>query len=106
MLSTKLALTLFLVAAAANASPAAAPKPAPVPKAGHFAFNWLKPDRNCVQLTAKDVAKLHKCEATDNAFGLSTKSLMCKIDSHTELVVYETAAQCQEALETMQANGD
>ena len=94
----KIAIASLLLAGAAGG--------APVPKAGNYAFNWLKPDDTCKALTAKDAAKLTKCEASDNAFGLQSKSLMCKVDAKTELVVYETAAQCQEGLETMQANGD
>lgn len=75
-----------------------------LPKPGSFGFNWLDPNSSCKQLTAEDLAKVSKCTVTDSAFGLELKSHMCKVDARVELVVYETAAQCQEALETMQAN--
>ena len=97
---SKLALALLLLAASGSDAPV------PAPKAGSFGFNWLDANSQCKELTAKDVAKLSKCEATDNAFGLDSKSLMCKVDARTELVIYPTAEKCQEALETMQANGD
>jgi len=96
----KIAVALLFAAAAAPAA-------APVPKAGSYGFNWLDPHAaKCKQLTKQDVAKLHKCEASDNAFGLESKSLMCKVDAKHEWIVYPTAAKCQEGLETMQSNGD
>jgi hypothetical protein len=76
------------------------------PKPGSFGFNWLDPDSSCKQLSAKDLAKASKCTVSPNAFGLDLKSHQCKVSARVEWVVYETAAQCQQALETMQANGD
>jgi hypothetical protein len=91
-----------LLLAAAPATPASAP----MPKPGSFGFNWLDAHSQCKKLTAKDLAPIKSCERSDNAFGLESKSLMCKVNAKVELVVYDTSAQCEEALETMQANGD
>jgi hypothetical protein len=97
----RLAIAVLMLAAPS------APATSTTPKAGSHAFNWLDPQHaQCKELSAKDVAKFSKCEASDNAFGLESKSLMCKVDAKHEWVVYDTAALCQEALETMQANGD
>jgi hypothetical protein len=76
-----------------------------MPPPGSYGFNWLEPEGECREITEADLAKVTSCEASDNAFGLSLDSHMCKVDDHTEWMVYATAAQCQEALETMQANG-
>jgi hypothetical protein len=83
------------------AATTAADKPQP----GSYGFNWLASDSSCKKLTGKDLAPVSKCTISTNAFGLQLKSHVCKINDHVELMVYKTAAQCQEALETMQANG-
>jgi hypothetical protein len=93
---------LVLLLAAAPAAPATVP----MPKAGSFGFNWLDAKSHCKKLTAKDLAPIKACERSNNAFGLDTNPLMCKVSAKVELVIYDTAAQCQEGLETMQANGD
>lgn len=77
-----------------------------MPKPGAYGFNWLDPHSHCRQITQKDLAQVSKCSVNTNAFGLSSRSHTCKVNAHIELVIYETAAQCKEALETMQANGD
>ena len=76
-----------------------------VPTPGSFGFNWLETSSRCKQLTAKDLATFSTCTVSSNAFGLPLNSLVCKVNSHIEYMVYKTAAQCQEALETMQSNG-
>ena len=93
---------LGLVLFAAAGVSAADRMPAP----GSYGFNWLDPQSSCRKLSAKDLAKASSCTATGNAFGLELQSHACRIDAHVELMVYKTAAQCQQALETMQANGD
>jgi len=75
-----------------------------MPPAGSYGFNWLDPESHCKKLTEKDLAPVIKCTVSTNAFGLQLSSHMCKVSAHVELIVYRTAAQCQEALETMQAN--
>jgi len=38
------------------------------------------------------------------AFGIDVSSKACRVSKKVELIVYETRMQCQEGLETMQAN--
>ena len=94
------AVALLLLAASAGT---AAER---LPPAGSYGFNWLDPESQCRKLTDKDLAKVSKCTVTANAFGLDLQSHACRVSAHVELIVYRTAAQCQQALETMQANGD
>jgi len=96
---SKLMLALLLSAAAAPAAD-------PMPKPGSYGFNWLDPSSPCKQLSAKDLAKASTCEATDNAFGIDLKAHTCKVSAKVEWIVYDTAEHCQQAWETMQANGD
>jgi hypothetical protein len=98
---TSPAATLTPAAAAATDSTAVAGMPSP----GSYGFNWLDPESSCKQLGEPELAKLSTCTASENAFGLELESLACRVDEHVELIVYKTAAQCQQALETMQANG-
>ena len=77
-------------------------KPAP----GSHGFNWLDPESPCKEITADDVATMTECRVEANAFGLSLEARACKVDEKVEYIVYATAEQCQEAHETMQANGD
>ena len=95
---------LALLAASVAAAPAM-PTDTARPPAGSYGFNWLDPDSECREITEADLEKVASCEANDNAFGLSLHSHACKVDADTELMIYADAAQCQEALETMQANG-
>jgi hypothetical protein len=92
-----------LVAALALASTASAAERSPKPAS--FAFNWLSPAATCKALSAKELAKWSKCEVNTGAFGLQLQSHSCKVSSRVEWMVYRTAAECREALETMQANG-
>lgn len=97
---SKLGLLAVLIAASGISAAGAMPKP------GSYGFNWLDPKSDCKKVTKQDVASFKKCTVTPNAFGLELRSHMCEVDARTEIVVYENAAQCQEALETMQANGE
>ena len=94
-------LSLPVIVLAASAVTAADRMPPP----GSYGFNWLDADSHCKKLTAKDLAPVTKCTVSTNAFGVQLKSHVCKVNSHVELMVYKTAAECKEALETMQANG-
>lgn len=96
---TKLAVSLLLLSAAATPAADTQPKPG-------WGFNWLAPETTCQQLTAKDLAAVKTCEASDNAFGIDLKSQQCKVSDEVEWVIYDTKAHCQQAWETMQANGD
>ena len=97
----KTAMLVLLAAAAA-----AAAKSDSLPPPGSYGFNWLDPDSPCVRLEAKDIARFRECSASDNAFGLDLPSRACRVDEKVEFIVYATSAQCQEAWETMRANGD
>jgi hypothetical protein len=89
---TKLVLPLLLLAA--------------TPQPGSYGFNWLDAKSTCKPFGAKELAKLSKCTVSPNAFGLDVKAHQCKVSAKVEWVIYETKAQCQQALETMQSNGD
>ena len=91
---------LLLLAAAAGAKGDARPP------AGSHGFNWLEPGSPCVKLEAKDIARFESCNLSENAFGIDLPSHACRVDAKVEYIVYATAAQCEEAHETMQANGD
>lgn len=99
---SKLLLSLLLVSAVAVAAPAAGPKPKP----GTWGFNWFDPASTCKQMTAEDLAPIKKCKTSPNAFGIDLKSHQCQLNDSVELVIYDTKEQCQQAWETMQANGD
>ena len=96
---SKLVPALILLAASVATAADRMPQP------GSHGFNWLDAESHCKKLTRKDLAPVSNCTISTNAFGLQLKSHVCKVNSHIELMVYKTAAQCQEALETMQANG-
>jgi hypothetical protein len=68
-----------------------------------FGFDWLAPESaRCVRIT--DAKKLGVCEFNKTgAFGLSFRYHSCA-NKGKEILVFQTADQCQEALETMQAN--
>ena len=95
----KLALVLILLADSVATNADRMPQP------GSYGFNWLDAESHCQKLTAKDLAPVSQCTASTNAFGLQLQSHACKVNAHIEFMVYKTAAQCQQALETMQANG-
>jgi len=75
-----------------------------VPASGSFGFNWLASASRCKKLSAKDLTSASACTVKTDAFGLLGRSLACKVNERVELMVYDTAARCQEALKTMQAN--
>ena len=90
-----LPFALLLAGAAATSAP-------PPPPAG--VFNWLDDGSRCRVLTSREFARA-RCEASDNAFGLALPSRVCRVSDRVEWMVYRSAAECREALETMQANG-
>ena len=97
---SKLAFAVLVLATSAVAAAERMPTP------GSYGFNWLDPEHaTCRKLGEKDLAKA-KCTASSNAFGLDVESHACKLSARVELIVYATQAQCQQGLETMQANGD
>ena len=95
----KLVLSLVLLAAAGSGASDSRPAP------GSFGFNWLDPETaECREMTAKDIAAMKECSDSPNAFGIELPSKACRVDEKVELIVYDTREQCQEGLETMQAN--
>jgi len=96
---SKLSFSVVLLAASVVTAADRLPQP------GSYGFNWLDAGSRCKKLTAKDLAAVKKCTISTNAFGLELNSHVCKVNSHIELMIYNTAAECQRALETMQANG-
>jgi hypothetical protein len=96
-------LCAFLAAGVPSAS--GNPTDPNLPLPGSHGFNWLDPESQCREISEKDIARSRSCEVSDNGFGLDLKSHKCTVDEDTELMVYATAADCQQALETMQANG-
>ena len=92
---------ISMVLLAASGISAADSKPQP----GSYGFNWLDADSHCKKITDKDLAQMSECTVSADAFGLEVPSHMCRINPQVELVIYKTKAECQEGLETMQANG-
>jgi len=74
---------------------------------GGFGFNWLEPDTaQCARIAAADSKRFTQCEYhASGAFGLPLAYHTCTTTRDGEYLVFKSAAQCQEALETMQANG-
>jgi hypothetical protein len=98
-MATKLAMLVLLAAASAAKGDLR-------PPVGSYGFDWGDPDGHCAKLDAKAIARFKRCHVEENAFGLPRRALACRVDANVEYIVYPTAAQCQEGLETMQANGD
>ena len=71
-----------------------------------FGFDWLAPDSaRCARVATTDSRQLVACTFHDSgAFGLSLAYFACPIKKGSELLVFKSSAECQEALETMQAN--
>lgn len=97
---SKLMLSLLLASTAATSAAVTKPKP------GTWGFNWLAPESPCKKMTAKELTPIKSCEASPNAFGIDLKSQQCKVSDDVEWVIYDTKEHCQQAWETMQANGD
>lgn len=77
------------------------------PVVGGYGFDWLKPQTaKCRRITQQDKDHFKTCEflAKGNAFGLPLAHHTCKSSAKSEHFIYETRRQCQEAIETMQAN--
>lgn len=73
---------------------------------GGHGFNWSKPkSARCVRLGEADVKQLKPCEFhATGAFGLPLAYYTCPRAKGGETLVFRNAAECKEALETMQAN--
>jgi hypothetical protein len=79
---------------------------ASVPAVGTFGFDWLHPKSARCQTIAKPLLKRFRhCERRAGAFGLSDPVYVCRIDEHSEYMVFETKSACANNLETMKSNG-
>ena len=78
------------------------------PIIGGYGFDWLKPkSTRCTQITPKIAKRFKDCKySKEYAFGLDLFAYSCKLNAHSEYILLKTKAQCQEVLETMQANGE
>ena len=77
------------------------------PVAEGYGFDWLAPDSaTCTRIAAADTKQFRACEFhTSGAFGLDLAYHSCpRASKRGEVLVFESQAACQEALETMQAN--
>ena len=98
-MAAKTVCFLALLAATSGSAPSHAPKP------GSYGFNWLAPETaECRELDAKAIATMKECTDSANAFGLDLPSKACRVSEDVELIVYATKEQCQQGLETMQAD--
>lgn len=88
-----------LLANSAMAAPA-------VPAVNSYAFDWLDPEHTrCKKLTEPEVSKMAgKCNTKSNGFGEHKPTHQCRLSSRKEIFVYATQRECQNELETMQAN--
>lgn len=78
------------------------------PKVGAYGFDWLKPKiTKCRQITAADSKHFKNCDQNSSGFGGSyTPTHKCRVNDRSEWFIYSTKFQCQEELDTMQANGE
>ncbi len=81
-------------------------KESPFALSSGVGFNWLDPESaHCARIAAAESRKFKACEFRDSgAFGLAHAYYSCPTDDGAEFLVFKSVAECQEALETMQAN--
>lgn len=74
---------------------------------GGFGFDWYKPiQATCKKMTANSTQTLTQCAFKDSgAFGLPLSYYACPLKGKGEVLVFKNKKQCQEAIETMRANG-
>ena len=61
------------------------------PVAGDFAFDWLRPrSAVCRPLTEAIIGRFRECRREPGAFGLSDPVLVCRVDAHSEYMVFAT----------------
>ncbi len=78
------------------------------PVEGGFGFDALKPTTTkCHRITPQEAARYKRCEfsADGYAFGLRSQYHKCDASPRSEVFIYQSAAKCQAALETMQTHG-
>lgn len=76
------------------------------PVAGSYGFDWHQPDSAaCNEVTQTQEKRFKPCAFhTSGAFGLPLAFYTCRLPHGGELMSFRTKSDCQEALETMNAN--
>ena len=96
--------TTLLLLALLSALPAQAADPFEL--LGSHGFNWSRPKARCAKLTEADVKTFKRCEfRSTGEFGLPLAHYVCPRAQGGEVLSFRNADECQQALETMQANG-
>ena len=69
-------------------------------------FDWLHPETaRCERITASRAENFEQCDFHETgAFGVPLAHHVCKASKGREFLLFASDADCQEALETMQAN--
>jgi hypothetical protein len=72
---------------------------------GKYGFDWLHPENaTCTRVSEPEIKTFKTCApATTGSFTGKTGHVVCQ-RKDGEFLIYETKTQCQEELETMQAN--
>jgi len=79
---------------------------ATIPSVGTFGFDWLRPkSARCQTISEALLKRFSHCERRPGAFGLSDPVYVCRIDEHSEYMIFESESACVNNLETMKANG-
>jgi hypothetical protein len=72
-----------------------------------YGFDWHKPQSaKCREITQQIVKNFKSCEPKKSrgAFGLDMPYRICATTANGEYLIYENKKNCQQALETMEAN--
>lgn len=79
---------------------------APFAVSSGVGFNWLDPESaRCARIGAADGKRIKMCEFRQSgAFGLPYAYYSCATGDGAQYLVFGSTSECQEALETMQAN--
>lgn len=85
---------------------AAQGRDAPFPVSSGVGFDWLDPESaQCARIADIGSNGFKACEYHESgAFGLSYAYYSCATWDGAEFLVFRSPSECQEALETMQAN--
>lgn len=101
------AAALLLGAAGPALLPAAPAAANAFPVVGGYGFDWLKPKTSrCRRITPVEAASFQGCRFSPDgqAFGLASAYHTCQAPGRSEILIYGSPAQCDEAFQTMQAH--
>lgn len=101
----QLRVSLCLIVLLTGVSQGAGSEDATFPVVGGYGFNWLEPaTAQCALIKQTDVQRFTACTYEGSgAFGLSLRFHTCAAPD-AEFLIFSSPSECQEALETMQAN--